>query len=272
MFFKLYKGTGWTALNIIRLGYGGLGLAFLLLPILVIIPLSFNSGIFLTFPLEGYSLRWYEEVLNDSGWQRAARNSLIVGAGTTVLAVILGTAGAIGLHNSKIRGRAVLAGLIISPMVVPAIISAIGVFFFFAKIGLVGSKMSLILAHTILAVPFVFIPVTASLTNFDQTLVKAALGLGASPFQAFRKVTLPLVAPGVATGAVFAFATSLDEVIMVLFLGGPAQRTLPREMFDGLRENISPAILAVATMLTILACILLICVQLLQKRTEDRQR
>jgi len=266
MFFKLYRSLGWTALNVSRLCFGWLGLAFLILPIIVIVPLSFNSGVFLTFPLEGYSLRWYEEVLNDPSWRRAARNSLTVGAGTTVLAVILGTLAAVGLHNSKIRGRAVLTALIISPMVVPAIISAIGVFFFFAKLGLVGSKLSLILAHTILAVPFVFIPVTASLTNFDQTLVRAALGLGASPIEAFRRVTFPLVAPGVATGAVFAFATSLDEVIMVLFLGGPAQRTLPREMFDGLRENISPAILAVATMLTILACFLLICVQFLQKR------
>lgn len=270
MFFNTYRTTGWKAFNVARILYGALALAFLCLPLLVIVPLSFNSGVFLTFPLEGLSLRWYREVFDDPGWQRAARNSLIVAMGTTALALVLGTTAAVALHSSKLRFRGLLIGLILSPMVVPAIISAIGVFFFFAKIGFTGSKASLVVAHTILAIPFVFIPVMASLARFDSTLVRAAKSLGASPLTTFRRVTLPLVAPGVATGGVFAFATSLDEVIMVIFLGGPAQRTLPREMFDGLRENISPAILAVATMLTVLACLLLVSVQLLQRSAEKR--
>ena len=157
--------------------------------------------------------------------------------------------------------------LIISPMVIPVIVSTIGIFFFFAKIGRTNSLFGLALSHTVLSIPFVVIAVSATLQGYDDNLTRAAVILGATPFEAFRKVTLPLILPGVITEALFAFATSLDEVVTAIFLTGPAQRTLPREMFDGLRENIRPTILAVATMLVILASLLMVAVEVLRRRS-----
>jgi putative spermidine/putrescine transport system permease protein len=153
-------------------------------------------------------------------------------------------------------------------MVVPLIITGVGVYFFFAQLGLNASYAGLILAHTVLAVPFVVITVTVTLEGFDTNMVRAAQSLGAGPVTTFRKVTLPLISPGVASGAVFAFAISFDEVVVAVFLAGPAQRTLPREMFAGLRENISPAILAVATLLVVIALALMVTMGLLKRRSE----
>jgi putative spermidine/putrescine transport system permease protein len=243
-------------------------LAFLVLPILVIVPLSFSAGAFLTFPLPGLSLRWYEEFFTSGPWQLALRNSLIVAGATTVLATALGTLAALGLTRADFPGKTALMGVIISPMVVPLVIVAVGVYFFYAPLGLTGSLVGLTLAHTALAVPFVVITVAATLYGFDRNQVRAAASLGASPAVVFLRVTLPLILPGVISGALFAFVTSFDEVVVALFLTGPGERTLPRQMFNGIRENISPVIAAAATLLIALSVLLMLTVEALRRRNE----
>jgi putative spermidine/putrescine transport system permease protein len=243
-------------------------LAFLVLPILVIVPLSFSAGTFLTFPLPGLSLRWYQELFTSGPWQLALRNSLIVAGATTVLATALGTLAALGLTRADFPGKTALMGVIISPMVVPLVIIAVGVYFFYAPLGLTGSLVGLTLAHTALAVPFVVITVAATLYGFDRNQVRAAASLGASPAVVFLRVTLPLILPGVISGALFAFVTSFDEVVVALFLTGPGERTLPRQMFNGIRENISPVIAAAATLLIALSVLLMLTVEALRRRNE----
>jgi putative spermidine/putrescine transport system permease protein len=184
------------------------------------------------------------------------------------LSVLLGTLGALGLARARFRLKPVVIGLIVSPMVIPIVITAVGSYFFLVAIGLVGTYPGLILAHTVLAVPFVVITVLVTLEGFDQNLLRAASSLGASPWTAFRRVMLPIIFPGVASGALFAFATSLDELVVTLFVAGPDQRTLPRQIFSGVREYVSPAIAAVATILVLLSSLLLLAVELLRRRAE----
>ncbi|MDX6749132.1 ABC transporter permease [Geminicoccaceae bacterium 1502E] len=244
----------------------GLLLAFLVLPVLVIVPLSFSSGSFLSYPLPGFSMRWYEELWVDEVWRRSLVNSLIVAAFTVTLATSLGTLAALGLWRAKLPGRAAIMALLISPMIVPLVIVAAGAYFFFAPLGLTGSLTGLVIAHTALASPFVVITVSATLQGFDANLVRAASSLGANAATAFRRVTLPIIAPGVISGALFAFVTSWDEVVVAIFLTGPAERTLPRQMFDGIRENISPTIAAAATLLVALSILLMVTMELLRRR------
>ena len=246
---------------------------FLIAPILVVIPLSFNVEPYFTFTEgmlrfdpDAYSLRWYASVATDEGWLRALVNSVVIGISATVLATVLGTLAALGLANPAMPGRPLVMGLLISPMVTPIIISAAGMFFFYSTIGLAQTHVGLIFAHAALGTPFVVITVTATLASFDNNLVRAAASLGAGPWRAFRRVQLPLIAPGVISGALFAFATSFDEVVTVLFMGGLEQRTIPREMWAGIREQISPAILAVATMLIAFALLLMAAVEWLRRR------
>ncbi|MGQ9365001.1 ABC transporter permease [Azospirillum sp. ST 5-10] len=243
-------------------------LVFLMAPILAIMPLSVSSGSYLTYPLPGLSLRWYADFVTSERWTGALKNSLIIGVSATVLSMILGTLAALGLAQWKSRLKPLVLAVVLSPMVVPLVITAVGVYFFFAPLGLTGSYLGLILAHTALATPFVVITVSATLQGFDTNLTRAAASLGAPPLQAFRRVTLPLILPGVASGALFAFATSFDEVVVVLFMAGPEQRTLPREMFSGIRENISPTITAVAVVLTVISVLLLACMEWLRRRAE----
>ena len=243
-------------------------LGFLILPILIIVPLSFSSGTFLTFPLPGLSLRWYQEFFTSAPWQLALRNSLIVASATTVIATVLGTLAALGLTRARLPGQPLLLGLIVSPMVVPLVIIAVGVYFAYAPFGLTGSLLGLTLAHTALAVPFVVITVSATLQGFDPNQARAGASLGASPTVVFFRIVLPLILPGVVSGALFAFVPSFDEVVVALFLTGPAERTLPRQMFNGIRENISPVIAAVASLLILLSVLLLTLLELLRRRNE----
>src|SRR5450830_1530357 len=222
----------------------GLILLFLILPVLVIIPLSFNSGSFLVYPLQGFSLHWYQDFFASAEWMRALKNSIIVAPAATVMA------------------------LVISPMVVPVVIIGVASYLFFAPLGLGNSFFSLIVVHAVLGVPFVIITVSATLQGFNHNLVRAAASLGASPLTAFRRVTLPLIAPGVISGALFAFATSFDEVVVTLFLAGPEQATLPRQMFSGIRENLSPTIAAAAPLLIAFSVLLLLTLEWLRGRSE----
>ncbi|RJK97331.1 ABC transporter permease [Paracoccus aestuarii] len=281
---------------------------FLIAPILVIIPLSFNAEPYFTFTPamrsldpDGFSLRWYESLLTfgmqnpsaegwafwsdawtNANWVKAAKNSIIIGVFSTIVATVLGTLAALGLSRPEMPFRRAIMAILISPMIVPLIITATGMFFFYSNpcellvlVGLdpqcgrlAGTYLGVILAHATLGIPFVIITVTATLVGFDQSLNRAAASLGASPRRTFFKVTMPLILPGVISGALFAFVTSFDEVVAVLFIAGPDQQTIPRQMWNGIREQISPAILAVATLLVIFSIALLTTVELLRRRSE----
>ena len=263
--------------RIIYLAYCTLIFAFLITPVLVIVPLSFNAEPYFTFTEgmlrfdpEAYSLRWYRQIIEGHAWRRALVNSLIIGVASTALATTLGTLAALGLSSAAMPGRRLAMGLLISPMVTPVIISAAGMFFFYSNLGLAQSHLGLILSHAALGTPFVVITVTATLSAFDTSLTRAAASLGAGPLRVFYSVQLPLIAPGVVSGALFAFAASFDEVVVVLFMGGIEQRTIPRQMWAGIREQISPTILAVATFLIVFAVLLLFSVEWLRQREGGR--
>jgi len=240
---------------------------FLCAPILAIVPLSFNSREFLTYPLSGFSLRWYQQFFTSAEWMRAFENSFIVGSASTLLATALGTLAALGLTQAHFRGKGLVMAILLSPMIVPVIIVAVGFYFFFAPLGLTGSYLGLILAHAALGAPFVVVTVVATLQGFDVSLMRAAASLGAGPATTFFRVVLPLIGPGVASGALFAFAASFDEVVVVLLVAAPEQRTLPREMFSGIRENFSPVITAVATVMIAVSILLLVALELLRRRS-----
>lgn len=253
----------------------GLIFLFLIGPILVIVPLSFNAEPYFTFTEgmialnpDAYSLRWYEDFFTSDAWLNSIRNSFIVAFFSTILATSLGTLAALGMSSRHMPYRATVMAVLISPMIVPLIISAAGMFFFFSKYHLTQTYFGVILAHTALGIPFVVITVTATLTGFDHTFTRAAASLGASPVRAFFKIVLPLVTPGVVSGALFAFITSFDEVVVVLFVAGPEQRTIPIQMWSGIREQISPTILAVATLLVLISIALLTVLELLRRRAE----
>jgi putative spermidine/putrescine transport system permease protein len=243
-------------------------LVFLVAPIVIIVPLSFSSGSFFYYPLPGFSLRWYEDFFGSSFWLPSVWNSLLVGTSATVLATLLGTLAALGLWRARFPGQGVVLALLIAPMVVPVVIIAVGVYFAFAPLGLTDGYTGLILAHATLAAPFVVITVLAALSGFDRSLLRAASNLGAPPSTAFRRVMLPLILPGVLSGAVFAFAASFDEVVVALLIAGPGQRTLPRQMFSGINDNISLTITAAATMLIAVSIAFMALVGWLQARSR----
>jgi putative spermidine/putrescine transport system permease protein len=249
-------------------GLNWLTLLFLVLPILVIIPLSFSDSSFLTYPMPGVSLRWYQNLFESDEWIRAAKNSFIVAPMATVVATVLGTLAAVGLNKADFPGKGLLMAVLISPMVVPVVVVGVGVYFFFAQIGLSETYTGLILAHAALGAPFVVTTVSATLQGFNHNLVRASLSLGAGPLRTFFRITLPVIAPGLISGALFAFATSFDEVVITLFLAGPGQSTLPRQMFAGIRENISPTIAALATILIVFSTSLLLILEWLRGRNK----
>ena len=253
----------------------GLIFFFLIAPILVIMPLSFNAQDFFTFTPamlafdpEGYSLKHYRDFFTNPDWQQPLRNSIQIAPAATIISVSLGTLAAIGLSDSHVPFRRVIMAVLISPMIVPLIISAAGMYFFYSRIGLQGTYFGVVLAHAALGIPFVIITVTATLVGFDRSLTRASASLGAGPIRTFFKVQMPLILPGVISGGLFAFITSFDEVVVVIFVGSAAQQTLPWQMFTGLREQISPTILAVATILVMISIALLITVELLRRRSE----
>ena len=271
----------------------GLIFLFLMAPILIVFPLSFNKEPYFSFTQgmialdpSAFSVRWYIDILhngmidpaamigwwsdlwNNSQWIRSIKNSFIIGILATLLATGLGTLAAIGLSRSEMPFRRPIMALLISPMIVPLVIIGSGMFFFFSDIGIAKTYLGVIIAHAILGTPYVIITVTATLVSFDESLTRAAASLGANPFRAFFKVQMPLILPGVISGALFAFITSFDEVVVVLQVADVRQRTIPRQMFSGIREQISPTILAVATILVLISIILLTIVEMLRRRSE----
>ncbi|MGJ8530690.1 MAG: ABC transporter permease [Alphaproteobacteria bacterium] len=281
----------------------GLIFLFLIAPILIVIPLSFNAEPYFTFTQkmmsfdpEGFSTRWYDllltfgmsapdvardgswwaDVWQNSAWVQAAKNSVIVGVFATIFATVLGTIAALGLSRPEMPYRRLIMAILISPMIVPIIITATGLFFFYSSIQIAKWELfgwqipylGIILAHATLGIPFVIITVTATLVGFDHSLTRAAASLGANPRTTFFKVTMPLILPGVISGALFAFVTSFDEVVAVLFIGAFDEQTIPRQMWNGIREQISPAILSVATILVVISVLLLTVLELLRRRSE----
>lgn len=264
----------------------GVIFVFLIMPILVVMPLSFNSQDFFTFTPEmlkfepeGYSLKHYRDFFTNNEWQRSFKNSLLIAPVATLVSVSLGTLAAIGLSQSHVPFKRAIMAILISPMIVPLIISATGMFFFYSHVGnfledtigldknFVG-YVKVILAHSVLGIPFVIITVTATLVGFDSSLTRAAASMGANPIKTFFKIQMPLILPGVISGGLFAFITSFDEVVVVMFVGSTNQKTLPWQMFTGLREQISPTILAVATILVAISIALLITIEMLRRRSE----
>ena len=264
----------------------GIIFIFLIMPILVVMPLSFNSQDFFTFTPEmlkfepeGYSLKHYRDFFTNNEWQRSFKNSLLIAPVATLVSVSLGTLAAIGLSQSHVPFKRAIMAILISPMIVPLIISATGMFFFYSHVGnfledrigldknFVG-YVKVILAHSVLGIPFVIITVTATLVGFDSSLTRAAANMGANPVKTFFKIQMPLILPGVISGGLFAFITSFDEVVVVMFVGSTNQKTLPWQMFTGLREQISPTILAVATILVAISIALLITLEMLRRRSE----
>ncbi|KIC10387.1 polyamine ABC transporter permease [Leisingera sp. ANG-M1] len=253
----------------------GLIFFFLIAPIVVIIPLSFNAQDFFTFTPEmlrldpeGFSLKHYRNFFGDDSWQTSMWNSLKIAPMATIVSVTFGTLAAIGLSQPHVPFRRAIMAILISPMIVPLIISAAGMYFFYSRIGLQGTYMGVVLAHAALGIPFVIITVTATLVGFDRSLTRAAANMGADPVTTFFRIQMPLIMPGVISGGLFAFITSFDEVVVVLFVGSAGQRTLPWQMFTGLREQISPTILAVATILVAISIMLLATVEMLRRRSE----
>ncbi len=252
---------------------------FLIAPILVIIPLSFNAEPYFTFNQEmlafnpdAYSMRWYEDFFSSDIWRDSITNSFIIAFASTILATVLGTIAALGLSRSEMPMKGLFMGLLISPMIVPLVITAAGIFFFYATVSdivpLTGTYLGVILAHTVLGTPFVVITVTATLSGFDHSLTRAGAMLGANATTVFFKIIMPLILPGVISGALFAFVTSFDEVVVVLFVASVEQQTIPRQMWAGIRESISPTILAVATILICISIMMLATVELLRRRSE----
>ena len=263
---------------------------FLVAPLIAIVPISFSVSPFMVFTEgmlawppdpEAWSLRWYRNMIGDCSaevvsstvpcstkWMKGTVNSFYIGIIATFIATVLGTMAALGLCRPHMPYKALIMSILISPMIVPLIITAAGMFFFYARINLVYTFTGVILAHVALATPFVVITVTATLVGFDMNMVKAAQSLGAKPMRTFFKVIMPLILPGIISGALFAFITSFDEVVIVMFMASIDQLTIPKQMWAGIRQEISPVILCMATCLVILSIVLLTTVELLRRRAE----
>ena len=288
MALPTYATTGQKSFYYFYLFFCGVVFFFLIAPLVAIIPISFSVSPFmvftdgmLTFPPdpEAWSLRWYrymvgictDKVLTtpcSTKWMYATVNSFFVGFTSTFIATALGTLAALGLSRPNMPYKGLIMSILISPMIVPLVITAAGMFFFYARFNLVYTFTGIILAHVALATPFVVITVTATLVGFDTNMVKASQSLGAKPVRTFFKVVMPLILPGIISGALFAFITSFDEVVVVMFMASLDQLTIPKQMWAGIRQEISPVILCMATCLVILSILLLTTVELLRRRSE----
>ena len=240
---------------------------FLILPIFIIIPISFSSARFLQFPPQGFSLQWYAEFFGSRAWVSATVLSFKVATLTMLAATVLGTMASLALVRGNFKAKKIVYAFLLSPLIMPFIIVAVSLYYFYSKFHLIGSMWGLVIAHTCLALPFVVVNVTATLQGFDVTLERAALSLGANRLVTFFKVTLPLIRPGVVSGALFAFITSFDEVVIAIFISGSRAITLPKQMWDGIRVSINPTISAVASLLIVFSIFLLLAAELLRRRT-----
>lgn len=239
---------------------------FLLVPLLIIVPLSFTDAQSFAFPPTGWSTRWYERFFADPLWWRSLINSAQIAAQVMLLATALGTMAAIGLSRRRSRLAGLLNGFLLAPQIIPVVVLAFGIFAVFLQWRLQGTVAGFVLAHTVLAIPLVLIPILARLRSFDRNMERAAASLGASGFTTFRLVTIPLIAPGIFTGMIFAFAISFDETVIALFLSSARLRTLPVRMYESVTVEVDPTIAAASTLILLVTFILLAISQLVQKR------
>ena len=288
MALPIYTTPGQRLWHYTYLTFCGFVLFFLVAPLVVVIPLSFTSTPFLNFTPEmlaldpeGFSVRWYKGLFGmcddieanistmcTNKWMTGAQKSLIIAIISTLTATFIGTLAALGLSSEHMPARRLIMALMISPLIVPLIITASGMAFFFAQVNLIATLPGIILAHTILGLPFVVITVTSTLVGFDNSLIRAGANLGGTPAYNFFKIQMPLIAPGMISGALFAFITSFDEIVIILFIGGPQQHTLPLQMWSGIRQEISPTILSAATILVLFSVVLLTTLEMLRRRSE----
>lgn len=248
-------------------GTAVLVLMFLILPVLVVIPISFSSSQYLDFPPRGFSLQWYERFLGSEEWTGALWTSVQAGILATLLACVLGTAAALALARTRFPGKALVVAFLVSPMIVPVIVLAIALYGVYAKLRLVGSLAGLVLAHAALGLPYVIVTVSATLQRVDERFEHAALSLGATPWQAFRYVVFPLIRPGVIAGALLAFIASWDDVVIALFISGTRSGTLPKRMWEGLRSEIDPTLAAASTLLVALSLALMLLLEWQRRRS-----
>ena len=244
-------------------------MAFLVLPLIAILPMSFSSSSLLRLPPPGYSLRWYEAYLFNAGWMNATMNSIIVGSVTAVLSVILGTATAYGFARSSRKGKALLQALILSPLLIPVIVIAVATYSVFSLVGLNGTFAGLIIGHTVITFPYTVVVISAALERFDPRLEQMAVSLGATPVKAFTLVTFPIIRAGIIVALLFAFLNSFDEVVMATFLAGPQTTTLPKRIWDGIRFELSPIIAAVSSILILLSCVVMGIAEMFNRRSRN---
>ncbi|RLB19105.1 MAG: ABC transporter permease [Deltaproteobacteria bacterium] len=248
----------------------GAAVFFLIVPVLLLVPMSFGSAEIIEFPPTKFCLDQYRKFFSHPMWQSAVLVSLQVSALTAVCSTTIGLLASIALVWGKFKGKGFVTGFILSPMIVPLIVLGLAYYVFLAKLGLIGTKLGLIIAYTPLTLPFSVLPISATLRGFDRSLEHAALNLGANRFQTFMKITVPIIRPGVITGALFAFMIAFDEVVIALFICGSTAVTLPKKMWDVIRYEIEPMLPAISTLLLLLAVVFLITTGLLQKRVARR--
>ncbi|MEO9337435.1 ABC transporter permease [Mesorhizobium sp. SB112] len=246
-------------------------LAWLIIPILIIVPMSFSGARFLTFPPPSWSLRWYESYLGSTAWMQATKVSLIVSVSSAVLATIFGTAAAYALNMTSSRLVRSLQMLLLLPLIVPIVITAVGVFLVYAQVGLLASMTGLILANIMLGLPYVITSVLVGLRKFDHTQEMVSRSLGMNRLRTFFVVTLPQIRPSVISGLLFAFISAIDETVVALFISGGQYQTLTKRMFTALRDEIDPTIAAISSLLTAISFILVMLVALNARSTERRQ-
>ena len=283
-----YSTPGQRTFYYLYLFFCGTVFFFLIAPLVAIVPISFSQSPFMVFTdgmlafppdPEAWSFRWYRYMVGictdknlttpcSNKWMVGTVNSFFIGFTATFIATALGTLAALGLSRPHMPFKGIIMSILISPMIVPLIITSAGMFFFYARYNLVYTFTGIIMAHVALATPFVVITVTATLVGFDMNMVKASQSLGAKPTRTFFKVIMPLILPGVISGALFAFITSFDEIVIVMFMASLDQVTIPRQMWSGIRQEISPVILCMATCLVVLSIFLLTTVELLRRRSE----
>ena len=248
----------------------GAAIFFLIVPVLLLVPMSFGSAEIIEFPPTRFCIDQYRKFFSHPVWQSAVLNSLQVSALTSICSTTLGLLASIGLVWGKFKGKGLITGFILSPMIVPLIVLGLAYYVFLAKLGLIGTKLGLVIAYTPLTLPFAVLPISATLRGFDRSLEHAALNLGANRFQTFMKITVPIIRPGVITGALFAFMIAFDEVVIALFICGSTAVTLPKKMWDVIRYEVEPMLPAISTLLLLLAVFFLVMTGLLQRRVARR--
>ena len=261
-----YDRMGW--LKIALLGFTALVAGFLLLPVVFIVLLSFGSSRWLAFPPPGWTLKWYRQLFADSAWLDAALTSARIATMTAILSVVIGLLASFALVRGNFRGREILRGLLLTPMVLPVVVFAIAIYAFFLRLGLGGTSIGFVIAHTVLALPFAIIPIATALEGFDKSIEDAAIVCGASPLEARLRITLPSIRIGIFSAAIFSFLASWDEVVVAIFMASPSLQTLPVKIWGSLRSDLSPVIAAASSLLVGLTLALMVVTALLQRKVR----